>query len=231
MDHLRMQSENMFVGFLPADRRKELRASWYVGAERTLDYQVVNRMQSLDHGTQVRFTKDDVKADLLEQIRARSAAVAGPVQLLDRDDVERSLARLVSVKGAWVQHMPEASFVRVGDRVYSLIRHSAHANVAFMFNEEKRRIPEDDTLNVIRGHFGGSYPNFVFEVSAAEARAFVDALLAVASEADFERFAARYGIRRTDPRFWATLDWLHDDLRRAKPTEFGLYDINRYENL
>ena len=43
MDHLRMQSENLFLGFLPADRREEIRASWYVGATRQLDYAVVNR--------------------------------------------------------------------------------------------------------------------------------------------------------------------------------------------
>ena len=41
----------------------------------------------------------------------------------------------------------------------------------------------------------------------------------------------RYGIRRTDPRFWETLDWLNEDLRRASPTEFGLYDLGRYGNL
>jgi hypothetical protein len=32
MDHLRMQSENLFLGFLPADRREAIRASWYRGA-------------------------------------------------------------------------------------------------------------------------------------------------------------------------------------------------------
>ena len=236
MDHLRMQSENMFLGFLPADAREPLRESWYVDADRTLDYQLVNRMQSRDHATQVRFTSDDPKAELLEKIRARSPAVAGPVQTRDRDEAERALARLESVKGAWVRYLPEVALLRVRakgsrDRVYSLVHDSAHKNVAFMFNEEKRRVPEDDTLDVIRGHFGGSYPNFVFEVHEGEVRAFVDALLTVASEADLERFAARYGIRRTDPRFWATLDWLHEDLRRARPTEFGLYDLNRYENL
>ncbi len=40
MDHLRMQSENIFLAFLPADRREDIRASWYVGAERDKAYRV-----------------------------------------------------------------------------------------------------------------------------------------------------------------------------------------------
>jgi hypothetical protein len=44
MDHLRMQSENLFLGFLPADRRAAIRASWYVGATHTLDYAFVDRL-------------------------------------------------------------------------------------------------------------------------------------------------------------------------------------------
>jgi len=51
------------------------------------------------------------------------------------------------------------------------------------------------------------------------------------SEADLEAFAAPYGVRRTEPRFWATADWLRDDLRRKSPTDAGLYDLGRYGNL
>jgi hypothetical protein len=98
-----------------------------------------------------------------------------------------------------------------------------------MFGEDERRLPADDTVTVLRGHFG-SYPNFFFEAPAAELDAFASALLGVASEADFERFAARYGIRRTDPRFWETADFLREDLSRANPREAGVYDLGRFEN-
>jgi hypothetical protein len=252
MDHLRMQSENLFLGFLPADRREALRASWYVGATRSVDYQRVDRLHGLDHGTQVRFTSTDPKAELLQQLLARSAAVAGPPDPLnrcvqppcDRTDAtpseraaERELQRLASLKGAWVSLLPELSFVRVRvsdsgtqDLVYSLVHNAAHTNVAFMFDEEKRRVPADDTLTLVPGHFG-SYPNFFFEVEADQLAAFVDGMRGLSTDADLERFSGRYGVRRTDPRFWATSDWLRDDLRRRSPTEFGLYDLGRYDNL
>jgi hypothetical protein len=252
MDNLRMQSENLFLGFLPADRRKAIRASWYIDATRELDYAVVNRMRSLEHGTQVRFTSPDVKADLLLQVLAQAGPAAGPPDLQNRCGtppcdppgasaeeraVERELRRVASVRGDFVRWLPEVSVLRVRvdasgrrDLVYTLVHNDAHTNVAFMFDEEERRIPEQDTLTVVRGHFG-SYPNFFFETDAAGIRAFVDELAAVHTEADLTGFVDRHGIRRTSARFWETSDWLRADLARRDPTRAGIYDLDRYQNL
>jgi hypothetical protein len=45
---------------------------------------------------------------------------------------------------------------------------------------------------------------------------------------DYAAFVARYGIRRTDRRFWETADWLREDLARKSPVEAGVYDLGRY---
>jgi hypothetical protein len=99
-----------------------------------------------------------------------------------------------------------------------------------MFDEEERRVPADDTVTVVRGHLG-SYPNFFFAVGIEEVEAFAEALRSLTSEADLDTFVSRYGIRRTDPRFWPTADWLREDLRRRNPLEAGVYDLGRYGNL
>ncbi len=253
MDHLRMQSENLFLGFLPADRRQAIRASWYVGATRQVEYTLVDRLRALDHGTQVRFTSDDVEAELLDSIREQAGpAVAGPPDALNRcakppcdregasaveRTIERELQRIAAVRGDFVRLLPEVALLRVrvdptGDRdlVYTLVHNAAHTNVAFMFGEDKRRLPADDTLSLVPGHFG-SYPNFFFEVDASGIPAFVEALSALRSDADLSGFVDRYGIRRTSPRFWQTSDWLRADLRRRAPTQAGIYDLGRYQNL
>jgi len=253
MDHLRMQSENLFLGFLPADRRQKIRASWYVGATRQVDYALVDRLRALDHGTQIHFKSQDVKAELLESILAQvGPAVAGPPDALNRcakrpcdrpgasaveRSVERELQRLAAVRGAFVSLLPEVAFVRVRvdptgsrDLVYSLVHNVAHSNVSFMFGEEKRLIPADDTLTLVPGHFG-SYPNFFFEVDASGVPAFVNALGALRSDADLTGFVERYGIRRTSARFWPMSDWLRSDLLRRNPTQSGIYDLGRYKNL
>jgi hypothetical protein len=251
MDHLRMQSEIVFLGLLPAELREPLRASWYRGATRQLEFRVVDAPRTLDHGTQIRFRTDDPKRELIEQILARSRTVSPPDNLnrcaappCDRTSAtppelraERALQTLAAVKGPWVQLLPEVSLLRVRteraarhDLVYSLVHNAAHTNVAFMFDEEERRLPADDTVTVVSGHFG-SYPNFFFEVQLEEIDAFAAELRAVANEADLEGFVARYGIRRTDPRFWAMADWLRGDLARRNPAEAGVYDLGRYGNL
>jgi hypothetical protein len=252
MDHLRMQSENLFLGFLPADRRQEIRASWYVGATRQLDYARVNRLRALDHGTQIAFSTPDPKAELLLRIRRQAGAAAGPDDPLNRcgappceraeaspleRGVERELQRVAAVRGDFVRWLPEVSLLRVRvdasgqrDLVYALVHNAAHANVAFMFGEDERRLPAEDTLTLIPGHIG-SYPNFFFEVAAGDVASFVDALRAVRGEADLDAFVARYGVRRSDPRFWQISDWLRADLRRRDPVEAGIYDLGRYQNL
>ncbi len=251
MDHLRMQSENLFLGFLPEPDRKPIRASWYVGATHQLDYFFANQIRSLGHATQVKFGPGDVQAQLIEQLLARDTDVAGPPDRLNRcakppclrvnatpaeRQAETALQRLASVKGAWVAPLPEVSLVRVrvddsGERdlAYSLIHNDAHENVAFMFGEDERRIPGDDTVTIFRGQFG-SYPNFFFSVELARIDDFVDALRAVSTPAQFESFVDTFGVRRTDRRFWATSDWLREDLRRAQPIQAGIYDIGRYGN-
>lgn len=251
MDHLRMQSENLFLTFLPIDQRQAIRASWYVGATRSLDYRFVNSQHALTHGTQIPFQTTDPKRELLEMIAARNPAVSGPPDLLnrcaappcDRPDAsdlergaERALGPLTNVRGAWVAQLPEVAFLRVragadadGAAMYTLVRNRAHSNVAYMFGEEDRLVPADDTLTVARGTIG-SYPNFLFDVESGQIDAFGAALAAVRNASDFEALVGRWGARRTNPSFWSTIDWVHDDFRRRQPTQFGLYDLGRYAN-
>jgi hypothetical protein len=251
MDHLRMQSENLFLAFLPADRREEIRASWYEGATAEIGYHT-DSIHSARHGTQIRFSSPDVKAELLEMILARDPAVSGPPDRInrcaeppcDRPDAsplerraERALQKLAGVRGPWVAELPEVTLLRVrsgageeGDAVYALAHDKAHTNVAAMFAEAKRRQPEKDELTIVRGTLG-SYPNFLFEVDVSEVEAFVQALAAVKDAAAFEALVERFGVRRTSPRFWEAFDWIHADFRRRQPTQAGLLDLNRYENL
>ena len=248
MDHLRMQGEDIFLAFLPAERRKEIQASWYRGADLDRHHLAVNRIRSGGHGTRIPFRSEDPKSELLEMLLARNGTVAGPPDRLNRcaappcdrpgasaleRRAERALQPLAGVPAPWVQWLPELAFLRVGAdggyAVYTLLKDAAHTNVAFMFGEEKRREPEKDTLTVARGYLG-SYPNFVFDVEASEIEAFAAALAALGTEAHFEAVAARYGVRRTSPRFWPIVDWIHEDFRRREPTEAGIFDLARYGN-
>jgi hypothetical protein len=70
----------------------------------------------------------------------------------------------------------------------------------------------------------------MFEVREYEIEAFAGALSAVRGAADFTALVERWGLRRTSPSFWETVDWSHEDFRRRQPTEAGLFDLARYAN-
>jgi hypothetical protein len=116
-----------------------------------------------------------------------------------------------------------------GDRHFSLIANRAHANVAELFDETERRLPDEDSVLVANG-FIPAYPNAFFVVDASRLPRFVDAVSRLASEADYAALAAAYAMRRTDERFWGHSDALHIAWRRSAPREAGLFDYNRFEN-
>lgn len=251
MDHLRMQSENVFLAFVPEAARQPLRDSWYVGAENEVHKRFVNRPVSAGHGTQVQYESDRYVEELFRQLDARSPEVGGPPDVLNRcrgDDCDRSgvsalerraeaeLRRIANRTGLWVRHMPEVTWLRVhadddldDGHMYTLVHDRAHTNVASMFGEEKRLQPELDELTIVPGTLG-SYPNYFLEVSEGELTAFRQALTAVVEQADFRVFADRFGVRRTSPRFWPLLDWIHADYARRDPLEAGIVDLGRFEN-
>jgi len=249
MDFLRMQSETLYLAFLPADQRKAIRASWYVGATNELTFKD-DHIRSLDHATQIAYRTADPHAEFIERVLESNAAVAGPPDRLNRCDardcerpgtssIERradaALRPLVKERGGFIVELPEVSFLRVRsdgsepDAVYTLVHNRAHKNVAAMFREDDRLVPADDSLTLIDG-YTGSYPNFAFEVPVAQIAAFADALAAVKNDDDFTKLVDRWGLRRSSARFWQSFDWFNDDLRERAPVEAGILDLDRYEN-
>jgi hypothetical protein len=112
---------------------------------------------------------------------------------------------------------------------FTLIANRAHSNVAQLFDEAERRLPDEDDLTLAHG-FIGAYPNAFFSLDVDQLPGFVAAVRGLASEADYGALLARHGVRRTDARFWAHSDELHAAYRRWAPREAGLFDYNRFEN-
>jgi len=250
MDHLRMQSEVLYLAFMPAKQREQIRASWYVGATKDLTFKV-DHVRTLDHGTQVRFRTENPHAEFLDLVRRRNAAVAGPPDLLNRcqggacnqagaSSVEQradaALRPLTKHRGGFIVELPEVTLLRVRsdgsapDAVYTLVHNRAHTNVASMFGEDSRLEPAEDSLSLIGG-YTGSYPNFAFDVPITQIEEFAGSLEAVETAAHFTALVDHWGVRRSSARFWQSFDWFNEDLRRRDPIEAGILDLNRYENL
>ncbi len=130
--------------------------------------------------------------------------------------------------------MPEVSFLEVlgtgsGEHIYTIVHNDGYSNNAQIFKEAQRRIPQEDYLTVVKG-FIGAYPNAFFQVQDQDLDDFVQAMQSMRSAADYANLVSRYGVRRTDSKFWPLSDKLHAHYQKYYPREAGLFDLNRYEN-
>ncbi len=240
MDLLRMESEDLFLSFLPPESRRILHDGWYRGGHAKIRTLLHRSPISIDHDTQINFMSNVPKAELLFKVLGRDQSGAPRTDAINRMDGQQSslspeiaaLASLSSVQAPWVQYLPDLSLVRInhqnGDnRVYSLVHDKAHTNVAFLFVENLRREPEKDTITVIQGLIG-SYPNFFFVVDEGELDNFVHSLSAMRTEQDWRSLVDAFGVRRSSPQFWETADFFQDTAADRHPSKGGLLDLNRY---
>jgi hypothetical protein len=253
-DLIRSGGEDNFLHFMPSEIRTSMRDAWYQGkkAEKKIrkTYEIVNE----DLPVQISYQTADPKAEFVSLVSARLKSLAGPPDVLNRcaqppcyrngataaqRRVTASLQTLTSKPASamrFVDLMPDVSYLRVStgdagaDLAYTLVRNKAHTNVAFMFDEAKRREYGKDTLTAYRGLLG-SYPNFMFNVPLDEIETFAAALQATRTPEQFFEVVGSYGLPRTHPEVWTNFQWFVDYMRRSNPTEAGIYDLNRYKKV
>ncbi len=237
MDFLRMEGEFNALTLLPREKRVETWSYWYRGGKpHVLDF-IHERMADFDRQSGIVFTSDDPQRELYSMLRAR----LGPVLNRDYDIAENedgfireNLQELSRVRGQALYWLPQVAFLSISDgqgseHIYTLIHNNGMSNVSSLLQDEQRRLPSEDSLTVARG-FIGAYPNVFYQVGRDELPDFVQAIASLDSEANYQAFLGRFGIRRNDPRFWEHSDALHAAYLELAPVEAGLFDYNRLEN-
>jgi hypothetical protein len=236
MDFLRMEGEASFLLLLPTDARDRERADWYRGADKEVqNFMVLPRFES-SLTPNIDYQTDDPKNELFAMLHARLRPVLPErrkLASLGDAAISEALAPIQELTGASIGQLPQSTFLEIRDgetrRYVTILRNNAHLNITSMFEEQKNRAPDEDTLSVVNGLLG-SYPNALWSVEASELPKFADSLASIGSEEDYERFVGAYGVRRTDPRFWNHSDTLHSAWRLDDPIEYGILDLSRLEN-
>ena len=237
MDFMRMEGEFNFLVFLPQAVRESTALYWYRGATGEAREYVYGKNAYLDAESAVPYRGGDPQRELLELMRQRLAPVLDPrFDLAGVADMQlrAELQSLAAVKGASLSWLPEMSVLHIdglsgGPRYVTLLRNTAHANVAHLAREKSELLPDENTLTVVPG-FIGAYPNAIYRASVSELPALRAELAGLASEADYRKLADRFAVRRTNPQFWATSDALHEAYGAWAPLEAGLFDYNRLQN-
>jgi hypothetical protein len=236
MDFLRMEAEHNFLTLLPTTRRKALMESWYRGANDEAKDHVYGRYAYYDREPAIAYQTDAPEQEVYELLGGRVSQVRSRRYMLEDDPavpVRDALAMLTKAPGEAATKMPETSFVEVqlsagGYAYYTVLRDSAHTNVAELFREKERRVTAEDQLTVLRG-FASSYPNALFSVAEGDLPGFVAAIYALNEDESYDVLRQRFGVRRTDPRFWAVSDRIHAAFAQLDPLESGLFDYNRLD--
>jgi hypothetical protein len=252
MDMIRMEAEEIFLDFLPPPQRLVLRNSWYEGPFTELKMRFVFPLVDRLAPTAIVYrdetnAKQEFVARILNDYLA--PAVRGLPDALnwkmlplsskvtsELSATERALRRITSIKAEdatpFARFFPEFAILQVrseGERtkLYSLVHNREHSNVSWMLGEEERLAPREDSLTVHAGILG-AYPNVFFIVPEVDAEAFADAVVSIKSTTDYERLVDRFGIRRSNEKFWSVFDTVNKAYLADDPVRSGTLDLTRY---
>ncbi len=253
MDFLRMEGEDYFLAFLPVNKRKAIRDTWYVGQRSTIDELFSAPQAWLSTESVVGYQTSDPQGELYQHFKKRLAGATQYAESLNRcgtrycaqatpnsaeERANRAMQNIAQLRGKNLHAFPDVAFVRVktgaveGDLAYTLIRNKAYKNVTSFLADEHERDRADidqDSMSVVNW-LEGAYPNFFFSVDLSDIEAFTERCAAIRNEEDYKKFVDQYGVRRTSPEFWALADWFQEKYAQDNIISSGLFDLNRYHN-
>ncbi|MGH0031268.1 MAG: fatty acid cis/trans isomerase [Myxococcota bacterium] len=253
MDFLRVEGELNFVEFLPSEVRLPTVRSWYLGVDAVKNVTPEDVLGDIE--AQVAYETDDPKRELVEKVveghllpetgiafdrinydRYDDGPPAMPTSFETHEDILNGFRALTAPGTEFIRHQNGSSvnliYVRVkdyqgSDRVFTIVVNRWHDNVNTMFGEAKQLDPSKDTIDFLPGTIG-SYPNYFLVVEAADVPDLFDMLENFDGSPAYVAKLLRYGVNRSDPRFWETYDWFQQRLFEDDPRNAGLYDLNRY---
>jgi hypothetical protein len=235
MDFLRMEGELDFLTLLPEQTRVKEWKFWYRDAGDKVEDFGAMYFNRVNRQTGIQYHTADHKSELIGMLRERLGPVLRTPYAIEKigdTSIRQQLERLSHITGMAVSWLPQLSFLSIegsDNHVVTLIHNNGLSNVSHLFFDDKRRLPEEDSLTVVRG-FLGAYPNAFYHVAEAELKDFVSAVEGLSSEEDYQALLSRFGIRRSDPNFWKHSDTIQAAYQNASPIEAGLFDYNRLEN-
>ena len=248
MNLLRIESEGQLLRFLPTNERARIHGRWYRGRIA----QALSQIHSKSYaGPEPSIVYNDFahpKEELLTRVLTKElpAAVAGPREPIQWQDVpmstdpararfEVAVRDLVQKPAPYVAVFPDTVLLRVraagaSDLVYTIARNRAHLSVEFIFAEGVELEPPEDSLQIFSG-IVTSRPSFFLTVDEANLDGFVSDWRALKQgDGSWAAFAAKYGARRSDPRFWSTFDFFTDAFSTLDPLGAAVLDLSRYTN-
>ena len=250
MDRLRIEGESYFLDFMPPEKRKEIMQSWYLKT----DFKKISFSPS-DLPVGIKFATADPKREFVENLIEKhllkdTGIKLDPYNYLKAAETYPPLPKKYEtfqdyINGFRAVSRPGAPFVALvngtnSNLAYLRVRakngknfvltsvvNRWHDNVSFLLGEEDRWDPAKDNVEFVSGMIG-SYPNFFFDIQQDDLPDFFDLLAHYDGSPQQIKRLSKYGINRSDDRFWDTYDWFQKRFIEDEPVRGGLFDLNRY---
>lgn len=252
MDYIRLDGELNFIHFMPRDKRYEILKSWYLG-----DSEFDERFRALrsTFDTNVSYIQADPKRELFERVVDHHILPSTnihfdplnyfysdeefpplPKMMRNKQDALQGFRALMKPGMKFVQMLNEKPvdvlLIRIvdsdnGDHFLSMIVNRWHDNINTMFKEDSKLNPAKDTIDFFESNIA-SYPNYFFVVDKQDLGDFFDLIQNYENNDAYNAKILKYGINRSDSRFWETYDWFQEYFNKDEPTNAALYDLNRY---
>jgi hypothetical protein len=235
MDFMRMEGELNFLTLLPEQTRIQEWKYWYRDAGRKIEDFGEVYFNRVNRGTDIPYHTTHPKSELIGMLKKRLAPVlqtSTDIEKLGKTQVNQQLERLSQLKGVALSWLPQLTFLSIegsDNLMVTLIHNNGLSNVSHLFFDNKRRLPEEDSLTVVRGLLG-AYPNAFYHVTPKELEDFASVVEGLNNEEDYQALLNRFGVRRSDPGFWKHSDAIHTAYHDASPIDAGRLDYNRLEN-
>ena len=220
-----MEGEDNYLFYLPASHRRAIRDSWYVGMRESLEKTEHDSSGWLEKELIIGYQTGDPQTELYQHLEHRVGKLAGEKDLINRcpssscyasteltaeQQADKAMAKIADIHGQLLQVFPDLTFVRIRNGsenqgfAYTLILNKSYKNVSSMFAnaDDDQRDVDQDTLTVMKG-LHGSYPNFFFDVDLKQVENFAARYTSISNREDYEKFVEIFGVRRTNPDFWA----------------------------
>jgi hypothetical protein len=158
---------------------------------------------------------------------------SAPSTISSRADLEAALFGMTIDRGKMGDDFPDVTWLTVNGGDGEPLEYTLLANRIFKSNSRLvgnffpglNRLPEMDSLSVVRGHIG-AFPQLFLQMSLSDAADAVKGFRG--THAQHVAVRSKYEVRRNTNAFWTFLDNEHTRQLKNNPLESGIVDTSRY---
>jgi len=254
MDFIRLESDEIFMSFLPPEAREPIHKSWYQGSFVTEARRkfLIPKFENSPTAITYKTNGLGTKAEFVHRIlfnQMNGVQVRGPVDVINwknpalaaeikrpltfAEKEFRKIASIPAEKSFFPSLFPDVSLVLLmGDdkkaEVYTIVKNTGYKNIAWIAGDNSRRNPEEDTLSIYKGVYG-TYPNLFFFVKTKDLSRFVETASRLRNAEDYAIFKKSFGVSPKSTYFWNIYDRLNASFKAQDPWNAGVIDLLKYE--